>query len=191
MRRKAARLGSGARVCLMARQPVQDAPARQREDALARGMPARAPGPAGLAGGQTRLETEGAEQTEALGERLAQTLAPGDVVLLRGELGAGKTTLARGIARGLGVPGPVTSPTFTIGQRYQGGRLAVAHLDLYRVAELGVEEPGLLDDYLEGGAIALVEWPPEQGAELPRGTVEVTLEHAGGDRRRIELRDWR
>ncbi len=72
------------------------------------------------------------------------------MVLLRGDLGAGKTTLARGIARALGVGGPVTSPTFTIGNRYEGTKGAVAHIDLYRLATLSTEEPGLLEDYLEG-----------------------------------------
>ena len=81
-----------------------------------------------------RVETAGAEQTEALGAELAATLAPGDVVLVEGELGAGKTTFVRGACRELGVTDPVTSPTFTIGQRYDGGRVPISHLDLYRLA---------------------------------------------------------
>jgi tRNA threonylcarbamoyladenosine biosynthesis protein TsaE len=80
-----------------------------------------------------RLETAGAEETEALGAELAATLAPGDVVLVEGELGAGKTTFVRGACRALGVTAPVTSPTFTIGQRYTG-RFPISHLDLYRLA---------------------------------------------------------
>jgi tRNA threonylcarbamoyladenosine biosynthesis protein TsaE len=151
-----------------------------------RATPAR-----GSAIGSSIVETEGCAQTEALGERLAAQLRPGDVVLLRGELGAGKTTLARGIARGLGVEGPVTSPTFTIGQRYRGAGGIVAHLDLYRVADLESEEPGLLADYVDGESVALVEWPPDGARELPSATVEVTLEHGGGDRRRIEVRERR
>ena len=91
--------------------------------------------------------TASAAETEAVGERLATDLAPGDVVLVSGELGAGKTTLIRGACRALGVSEPVTSPTFTIGHRYSG-RVPVAHLDLYRLEGLEGEDPALLDDYL-------------------------------------------
>src|SRR6478609_5174466 len=77
--------------------------------------------------------TSSAAETEALGAELAERLEPGDVVVVSGEVGAGKTTLIRGACRALGIEGPVTSPTFTIGQRYEGGRLPIAHLDLYRL----------------------------------------------------------
>src|SRR5262245_64582068 len=97
-------------------------------------------------------------ETEAVGGRLAADLGPGDVVLVSGELGAGKTTLIRGAARALGVKEPVTSPTFTIGQTYSGG-LPVSHLDLYRLTELDQEDPALLEDYLTPEAVAFVEWP--------------------------------
>jgi len=130
--------------------------------------------------------SEAPEATEALAATLAATLVPGDVVLIRGELGAGKTTFVRGAARALGVTEPVTSPTFTIGQRY-AGRLPVSHLDLYRLGELADEEPGLLDDYLTPEAIAFVEWPEIAGLELPRIALAVELQHAGGDRRRIAI----
>jgi tRNA threonylcarbamoyladenosine biosynthesis protein TsaE len=136
-------------------------------------------------------ETASAEQTEALGAELARELRAGDVVLLRGELGSGKTTLARGIARALGVSGPVTSPTFTIAHRYEGDRAVVSHVDFYRLAALGEEEPGLLEDYFAEGEIALVEWPPEATWELPRATLAVTLAHRGGERRRVEVEDLR
>jgi tRNA threonylcarbamoyladenosine biosynthesis protein TsaE len=135
------------------------------------------------------VDTASAEQTEALGAQLASRLRAGDVVLLTGELGSGKTTLVRGIARALGVRGPVTSPTFTIGQRYAGDGIVVSHIDLYRLGALAAEEPGLLEDYLGGGEIALVEWPQEAGRELPLATVAVTLAHGGGDRRRVEVED--
>jgi len=130
--------------------------------------------------------SDGPAATEALAAELAATLAAGDVVLIRGELGAGKTTFVRGAARALGVTEPVTSPTFTIGQRY-AGRLPVSHLDLYRLGELADEEPGLLDDYLTPEAIAFVEWPEIAGLELPRIALAVELQHAGGDRRRIAI----
>jgi tRNA threonylcarbamoyladenosine biosynthesis protein TsaE len=132
--------------------------------------------------------TSSAAETEALGERLAAQLEPGDVVVVSGEVGAGKTTLIRGACRALGVEGPVTSPTFTIGQRYEGGRLPVSHLDLYRLEGLDGEEPALLDDYLVPGAVAFVEWPAVAEPRLAgRRTLAVRLAHAGGDRRRVEL----
>ena len=102
--------------------------------------------------------TTGPAETEAVGARLAASLRPGDVVLVAGELGTGKTTLIRGAARALGVKGPITSPTFTIGHRYEGD-VPVSHLDLYRLSDLDAEDPGLLDDYLTPDAIALIEWP--------------------------------
>src|SRR4051794_20565492 len=91
--------------------------------------------------------TNAPEETEAVGARLAESLRPGDVVVIRGELGAGKTTLIRGACRALGVKGPITSPTFQIGHLYEG-RVEVAHLDLYRIPSLASEDPALLDDYL-------------------------------------------
>jgi tRNA threonylcarbamoyladenosine biosynthesis protein TsaE len=137
------------------------------------------------------VETSGPAETEALGGELAGGLRAGDVVLVRGELGAGKTTLVRGAARALGVSDPVTSPTFAIGHRYRGAGVMVAHLDLYRLASLAREDPGLLEDYLGPDRIAFVEWPEIGGAELARAALRVTLTHAGGDRRRIEVSDGR
>lgn len=124
--------------------------------------------------------------TERLAARIASDLRPGDLVLVSGELGAGKTTFVRGACRALGVEGPVTSPTFTIGQRY-AGRVPISHLDLYRLGGLEGEEPGLLDDYLGADAIAFVEWPELAGPELERASLRVELEHAGGDRRRVRI----
>jgi tRNA threonylcarbamoyladenosine biosynthesis protein TsaE len=137
------------------------------------------------------VETASAAQTEALGAQLAGDLSAGDVVLLRGELGSGKTTLARGIASALGVRTPVTSPTFTIGNRYQGSERVVSHIDLYRVAELAGEEPGLLEDYLAGDEVVIVEWPPDAPGELPQASLAITLAHRGGDRRRVEVEQLR
>ena len=105
-----------------------------------------------------RHETSDPSQTEALAAELAAGLAAGDVVLVEGELGAGKTTFVRGACRALGVGGVVTSPTFTIGQRYPA-TVPVSHLDLYRVADLGGEDPDLLADYIGPDRIAFVEWP--------------------------------
>jgi tRNA threonylcarbamoyladenosine biosynthesis protein TsaE len=121
------------------------------------------------------------------------TLRPGDIVLLEGEMGAGKTTFVRGAARGLGFAGPVTSPTFTIGRRYEPahpGQTPIAHLDLHRLSGLDDEDPGLLDDYLTPDAIGFIEWPAIAEPELGdhRIAARVLLEHAGGDRRRITVR---
>ena len=121
----------------------------------------------------TRFSASPAE-TEALGGRLAAGLRPGDLVLVSGELGTGKTTLIRGACRELGVAEQVTSPTFTIGRRYRG-RVPVSHLDLYRLDSLAGEDPGLLDDYLTPDAVAFVEWPAAvepllgRAANLPAG----------------------
>jgi tRNA threonylcarbamoyladenosine biosynthesis protein TsaE len=130
------------------------------------------------------LETSGADETEAAGAELGGRLAPGDVVLVTGELGSGKTTFVRGAARALGVEGPVTSPTFTIGHVLPGRR-EVAHVDLYRLRSLAGEDPALLDDYLTPERVAFVEWPEAAGPRLDRVAARVRLEHLGGDRRRI------
>jgi tRNA threonylcarbamoyladenosine biosynthesis protein TsaE len=136
-----------------------------------------------------QYESHGAAETEALGGRLAGELAQGDVVLVEGELGAGKTTLVRGACRALGVTVPVTSPTFTIGQRYPAARVpVVAHVDLYRLGSLSDEDPDLLADYLGPDLISFVEWPRDGLSELAepaRVAARVRLEHAGGDRRRV------
>jgi tRNA threonylcarbamoyladenosine biosynthesis protein TsaE len=137
------------------------------------------------------VETSDPEETEALGAQLAADLRPGDIVLVRGELGSGKTTLVRGAARGLGVSDPVTSPTFGIGHRYGGSEVTIAHLDLYRLAGLAQEDPGLLEDYLGCDRIAFVEWPEVGDAQFGAAAMRITLTHAGGDRRRIEVCDLR
>jgi tRNA threonylcarbamoyladenosine biosynthesis protein TsaE len=129
------------------------------------------------------VESAGPEQTAAEGARLAERLRPGDVVLVSGELGAGKTTFVRGACRALGVEVPVTSPTFTIGNVLPG-RVEVAHLDLYRLDE---EDPSLLEDYLTPDRVGFVEWPDSGVARIARVVARVTLEHAGGDRRTIDV----
>ena len=132
--------------------------------------------------------SDGPAATEAAGAKLAAKLGPGDVVLVTGDLGAGKTTFVRGASAALGVDGPITSPTFTLGRRYRG-RVPVSHLDLYRLETLGAEEPGMLDDYLRADSIAFVEWPPNVAeldlADGVRIAASVELRHAGQDRREI------
>ncbi|HEX3689682.1 MAG TPA: tRNA (adenosine(37)-N6)-threonylcarbamoyltransferase complex ATPase subunit type 1 TsaE [Solirubrobacteraceae bacterium] len=141
---------------------------------------------------QGQFQSRDAAQTEALGGRLATELAAGDVVLVEGELGAGKTTFVRGAARALGVTVPVTSPTFTIGNLYRAGeRASVAHVDLYRLASLAGEDPDLLADYVGPSTIAFVEWPAageQELAQLGRVAARVQLEHAGGDERTVLIR---
>ncbi len=136
------------------------------------------------------VDTSDPAQTESLGAELAGGLSDGDVVLLRGELGSGKTTLVRGAARALGVTDQVTSPSFSIGHRYRAGdSLTVSHLDLYRLAGLEHEDPELLADYLGPGRIAFVEWAPDAARELSGARLRVSLTHRGEDRRRIEVAD--
>jgi len=127
------------------------------------------------------------EETQALAAGLARRLAAGDVVTVAGELGSGKTTFVRGAARALGVAEPVTSPTFTIGQRYEGGRMPVSHLDLYRLESLEDEDPALVDDYLSPDGVAFIEWPGAGEGWLGRPALQVRLAHAGEERRRIEV----
>jgi tRNA threonylcarbamoyladenosine biosynthesis protein TsaE len=136
-----------------------------------------------------QVRSGSAAETEALGARVAARLSPGDVVVVSGEVGAGKTTLIRGACRALGISGPVTSPTFTIGQRYTGGRFPVSHLDLYRLEDFEAEDPALLDDYLGPDAVAFVEWPAAGAERLGRPALEIRLAHDEGDHRLAEL-DW-
>ena len=116
-----------------------------------------------------------------LGERLGL----GDVVLLTGELGAGKTTFVRGACRALGVEQPVTSPTYTVGNRYRGST-AVSHLDLYRFRGFSAAEWGDLEPYFDD-AVAFVEWPEAAVDALPQPRIAVTLRHAAPGRRIISL----
>lgn len=135
------------------------------------------------------MHTSTAAETERLGAEVAEGLNLGDVVLVEGGMGAGKTTFVRGASRALGVSGPVTSPTFTVGQRYRGN-VPVAHLDLFRIEHLDAEEPGFLGDYLGPDAIGFVEWPAAGNEELlalARIAVRVRIAHAGGDERIVEI----
>jgi tRNA threonylcarbamoyladenosine biosynthesis protein TsaE len=130
----------------------------------------------------TACETASPEETERVAAALAVGLIPGDVVTVSGELGTGKTTFVRGACRALGVTQAVTSPTFTIGHRYDG----ISHLDLYRFVGLSAAEWGDLEPYFDD-AIVFVEWPEAGANALPRPRAEVRLRHIEGDRRMIEL----
>ena len=129
--------------------------------------------------------TASPEATEAVAARLAALLHAGDVVSVSGDLGAGKTTFVRGAARALGVTGPVSSPTFTIGHRYEAPT-PVAHLDLYRVQGIDPEEWGDLEPYFDG-AVAFVEWPEHGGNWLPEARAVVTLEHVDQNHRTVRI----
>ncbi len=134
------------------------------------------------------IETRSPVETEGVGAEIAKRLVPGDVVLLRGEIGTGKTTLVRGAARALGVEAAVTSPTFTIANFYEGPS-PVAHLDLYRLSGgVGIEDEGLFDRYLDPANIVFLEWPELIGAErFVEPTLTISLEHAQRDSRKIEI----
>lgn len=131
------------------------------------------------------LVTTSQQETEAAGERLGRTLGPGDVVLLYGELGAGKTAFVRGLARGIGAPpDDVSSPTFTLIQEYTGGRARLYHVDLYRLDAREVDDLGLEELGTDG--IVAVEWA-ERWGNRPDGAIEVRLEHASEDERRVVI----
>ena len=132
------------------------------------------------------------QDTERAGAGLAARLRPGDVVLVSGDLGAGKTTFVRGALRALGVTEPVTSPTFVIGHLYDGAAGPLAHLDLYRLGTgLADEDPGLLDPYFGPEVISFVEWPERaaDGGLIAERQIaaRVDLAHAGGDAREITI----
>jgi tRNA threonylcarbamoyladenosine biosynthesis protein TsaE len=131
------------------------------------------------------LESTSPEETERIAGVLAADLEPGDVVTVAGELGAGKTTFGRGACRRLGIDGPVTSPTYTVGHLYHG-RVDVSHLDLYRFEGMSAGEWGDLERYFEN-AVAFVEWPEAGAGFLPPATVEVRLRHLRERHRLIVL----
>ncbi len=125
------------------------------------------------------------EETRAIAARLARDLNPGAVVLLSGDLGAGKTAFVRGLAEGLGLAASeVTSPTFTLVHEYRGGRLPLIHVDLYRLESADLAEIGLDDDLAASGVVA-VEWPERLTRATP-GAIRIHLEDAGDNAREIE-----
>jgi tRNA threonylcarbamoyladenosine biosynthesis protein TsaE len=132
------------------------------------------------------LLTSSEAATEDAGARLAETLRAGDVLLLSGDLGAGKTAFVRGLARGLGAdPADVSSPTFTIVHSYRGRELTLVHADLYRLSAAEVDDVAL-DDLLEPGTVLAVEWA-ERWTTPPPSAILVRLEHRGGDMREISV----
>lgn len=141
--------------------------------------------------GEMLTVTNSASETRALGEQLASGLRPGDTVILEGELGAGKSELARGIARGLGVTETVTSPSFTILNVYESGRCPLYHFDWYRLeSEEELYELGM-DEYLGGDGIAVVEWAERCPDAVPEECIRIRLEATGEETRRITVNDGR
>lgn len=128
------------------------------------------------------------KDTFALAADVAKTLRAGDAILLHGELGAGKTTFTKGLAKALGIEETVTSPTFNYVKEYQGGRLPLFHFDMYRVSDADeVYELGL-EEYFYRGGVVVVEWNKFDGIERP---IEVSIRSLGGDVREIEIDDKR
>ena len=132
------------------------------------------------------FETSTEAETGAVGESLGRTLAPGRVILLYGDLGAGKTAFVRGLARGLGAnPEDVSSPTFTIVQEYAGTKATLYHVDLYRLGPAEIDDLGL-EDLIAGDGVVAIEWA-DRWPRRPDQVTEVSIEDAGEDRRRIRI----
>jgi tRNA threonylcarbamoyladenosine biosynthesis protein TsaE len=136
---------------------------------------------------QAALTSESPQATERAADAVGAMLRPGDVVLIAGEVGTGKTTFVRAACQSMGVTDPVTSPSFTIGQVY-GGAVPVAHIDLFRLESMAGEDPGLLTDYLTPDRVTFIEWPGAGLSELEpqRVVLELKLSHLEGDRRAVE-----
>lgn len=127
------------------------------------------------------------DETERLGERLGRAARAGDVVALWGELGAGKTVIARGMATGLGIePREVTSPTFVTMHEHLEGRLPFIHIDMYRIAPEDAASTGWSEAVVSGGVTA-IEWPDRVGPDLPSDRLDVRIDHLSGDERTIRL----
>lgn len=132
------------------------------------------------------LTSHSEAETAAAGRTLAEQLHPGDVILLTGDLGAGKTAFVRGLAEGLGIDSTkVSSPTFTLIQEYRGGRLTLYHVDLYRLSPREVDDLGL-DELVEGGGVVAVEWP-DRWLDPPKETFRLEIQSKGEDEREIRL----
>ncbi len=131
-----------------------------------------------------QLTLNNSNETIALGERMAAYLRPGDVVVLNGDLGAGKTTFTKGIAKGLGIKEIIKSPTFTIIHEYQDGRIPLYHMDAYRLENGGAEDLGL-DEYFDGDGVSVVEWAQFAEDELPDEFLAITFKRTDDENKRI------
>lgn len=133
-----------------------------------------------------KIEVDSATQTQEIAQKLAQFLNAGDIILLDGDLGAGKTTFTKGLAEGLGIHRNIKSPTFTIIREYQQGRLPLYHMDVYRLEETGGEDLGL-EEYFEGDGVSVVEWSQFVGDEIPENHLIIHLnkDDENDDRREL------
>ena len=134
------------------------------------------------------FETKSPKETEALGKRVAGELAAGDVVGLIGELGSGKTCFVRGVAGGLGSEGLIKSPSFTIINIYEGGRLPLHHIDLYRIARTGEFFDTGVEEYIYGEGVSVIEWADNVPGLLERCDLVIRFSHRGDDLREIEIK---
>ncbi len=146
--------------------------------------------PTRIAAPSRTVESHAPAETARLGERVGRAVWPGDVLLLRGDLGAGKTQFARGVAAGLGIPGPIPSPTFTLVNEYEGRGAAgaavpLAHIDLYRLGEGGDLDSVGLDEYFGGDWAVVIEWPERAVDDgfVPESYLDVAIADAGGEGR--------
>lgn len=122
------------------------------------------------------IETKNAKETFQLGEKIGEKALPGQIYTLNGDLGVGKTVFTQGVASGLGIREPVNSPTFTILQEYEGGRLPFYHFDVYRIGDIEEMEEIGYDDYFFGEGICLIEWGQLIEEILPENVISVTIE---------------
>jgi tRNA threonylcarbamoyladenosine biosynthesis protein TsaE len=132
------------------------------------------------------LVTTSSEETFLLGERMGNDLKKGDVVALKGDLGAGKTIIAKGIARGMGIIDDITSPTFTLMETYDG-RIPLYHFDLYRVENETELDLLYFEEYWEGDGVSVIEWADRAGSRLPDTTIHVNIEYINEFSRRIVI----
>ena len=138
------------------------------------------------------VETNGPQETFQLGERLGKEAAPGSVFCLYGDLGVGKTVFSQGFAHGLGIEGPVNSPTFTILQQYEDGRLPLYHFDVYRIGDVEEMDEIGYEDCFYGDGVCLIEWPERIRELLPEHAVSIRIEkdlERGFDYRRITIKE--
>ena len=136
---------------------------------------------------ETVYETFSAAETHALGKKIGETAKPGDVYTLVGDLGVGKTVFTQGIADGLGITEPVSSPTFTIVQVYEEGRMPFYHFDVYRIGDIEEMDEIGYEDYFYSGALCFIEWPELVEELLPGNTVKVTIEELEDGSRKLTM----
>ena len=132
-------------------------------------------------------ETHSADETKALAQMLASSLNAGDVLLLNGDMGAGKSEFARGIARGLNIVEPVTSPSFTLLQVYESGRIPLYHFDWYRINSADEIYELSMDEYIGGDGLTLIEWPSLAEELIPDCHLQISIQSIGDEDRRITL----